>query len=102
MNVTEREYSVFRAIVKGLGVYQLLAGASDFVGVAMVQTGIRHLPLGTSNQNAEYITWGVFHLLAALVLLFGTDAFCRLAFSSPVSLDRPEKWPDQSPGPRQG
>ncbi|HXN35284.1 MAG TPA: hypothetical protein VN877_03885, partial [Opitutaceae bacterium] len=55
--------------------------------------------LGTSNQNAEYFTWGIFHLLAALALLFGTDAFCRLAFSKPVSMDRPEKWPDQSPDP---
>ena len=84
MKATEREYSVFRAIVKGLGVYQLITGAGDLMGVILEKTDIKHVPIGLTRHEGEYVAWAIFHFCVALVLLFGTDLFCRLAFPAPV------------------
>jgi hypothetical protein len=93
MNI-DRELSVFRAIVKGIGVYQLVLGAEDLVFVILEKADIRHVPIGSPPHQGEYIVWAVFHFCVALVLLYGTDSFCRLAFP-PRALSGPaEKTPN--------
>ena len=95
MKISETEYFVFKAIVKGIGVYQLIAGLGDFAGVIIDAAGVRRLPVGSVSRGGEYIVWGVYHFCVAMVLLYGTDLFCRLAFPRPIFGAQTEEKPSQ-------
>jgi hypothetical protein len=97
MNVIDREQSVFRAIVKGIGVYQLVLGVEDLVFVILEKADIRHVPIGSLSHQGEYVVWAVFHFSVALVLLFGTNSFCRLAFPPRALSGSAEKTSNESP-----
>jgi hypothetical protein len=99
MKISETEYFVFKAIVKGIGVYQLIAGLGDFAGVVIDAAGVRHLPVGSVSRGGEYVVWGIYHFIVAMVLLYGTDLFCRLAFPQPIFGAQTEEKPSQSPDP---
>ncbi len=100
MIISERELSVFRAIVKGIGVYQLVTGLGDFAGIVFEKADIKHVAIGSASHQGEYLAWGIYHFCVALVLLFGTDLFCRLAFSSRASRTMTEEEPAQLSEPR--
>jgi hypothetical protein len=80
MKVTETEYSVFRAIVKGIGVYQLVLGLTDIYAVILERTDFKLG--GPAGHETHYLAMATFRFCVALVLLFGTDFFCRVAFPS--------------------
>ncbi|HEY4246987.1 MAG TPA: hypothetical protein VGM64_09040 [Lacunisphaera sp.] len=84
MKITEVEVSVFRAIVKGLGIYQLTLSASDLFGVLLEKTDIRHFIVGAVSHQGEYVAWTIFHICVGLILLLGTNTACRLAFPPDV------------------
>jgi hypothetical protein len=71
------EFPVFRAIVKGIGVYQLVTGLTYLTTALLVQTGIRR-PSATVSEG-EYLLWFAFHIGVGFALLWGTGGFCRLA-----------------------
>jgi hypothetical protein len=72
-----REIQVFSAVVKAIGVYQLVVGVTYLVTVFFVSADLRH-PSSTVSQT-EYVLWFVFHIGVGLALLWGTESFCRLA-----------------------
>ena len=81
MKITEREFSNFKAIVKALGVYHLILGASGLYRIRVDKSGIALLSVSELQHQGEHIAWAIFEFAVALALLYGTDAFCRLAFS---------------------
>ena len=81
MKLTGYEYSVFRGVVKAIGVYQLIVGASDICGVLFEKAGIKYAVTGGPLHQSEYVAWTIFHLCVALLLLYGTDFVCRIAYS---------------------
>jgi len=46
MKITEVEYSVFRGVVKAIGIYQLIVGVSDISGVLLEKTGVKYAVAG--------------------------------------------------------
>lgn len=81
MKPTEMEGSVFRAIAKGLGVYQGILCLADVVYVVIARADLRlGDPMGS---NWRYVVWAVFHFCVAAVLVLGTDSLCRIAFPAP-------------------
>jgi len=80
MKISTNEVSVFRAVVKALGIYQLVLVGTDAIVIILEKTDITHVPIGGHGHQIEYVVWAAFHLAAALILLFGTDSACRLAF----------------------
>jgi hypothetical protein len=99
LNVSEKELSVFRAIVKGIGVYQLITGFSEIIGVLFESMDIKHVGLGSISRQGEYVAWAIYHFCVALVLIFGTDYFCRLAFPARSVVTNPKEGPNQSTDP---
>lgn len=91
MNPTEREVSVFRGVVKAVGVYQLVLALTDLVVIGIERADLRRVPIGAFGREKEYLVWFAFHVIAAAVLLWGTDSLCRLAFRSAPAQARDEK-----------
>jgi len=82
MKVTETEFSVFRAIVKGIGVYELVLCMSDLLYVLIARADFKLG--GPVGHEWHYLPWAVFHLCVAFILIFVTDFFCRIAFARPA------------------
>jgi hypothetical protein len=85
MKVAETEYSVFRAIVKGIGVYQLVLCLTDLLYLIIERADFKLG--GPVGHEWHYVAWAVFHFCVALILFFGTDLFCRIAFPRPASAE---------------
>jgi len=104
MKINERELTVFRAIVKGIGVYQIVNCLSDLLYVAVEMMGIRQIPIGDPSRQGEYLAYAAFHFCMAFFLLGGTDFFCRMAFPSPISGGGKEDLPNPAlqPSPASG
>jgi hypothetical protein len=100
MNAIDRELPVFRAIVKAFGVYQLIYGAERIIYVLMEKAGIVHVPIGSSTREGEYVAWAIFHFCAALILLYCTDSFCRMAFSPQTLSGSSNETFNPSPAPK--
>jgi hypothetical protein len=88
MNTYPRETAIFRAIVRALGVYQLVLGAEDLLTIGLEESGVRHVAIGAASRGGEYVAFASFHFCAALLLCFATDSFARLAFN-PRAPSRP-------------
>jgi len=86
MKVTETEYSVFRSIVKGIGVYQLVLGLTDLYAVVLDRFDYKLG--GPPSHEGRLIEMAIFHSCVALILLLGTDFFCRVAFPRPPAAEK--------------
>ena len=84
MDTYPRETAIFRAIVRALGVYQLVLGAEDLLTIGLEETGVRHVAVNAASRGGEYVAFASFHFCAALLLCFATDSFARLAFNPRV------------------
>ncbi len=80
MNAFDRERAIFRAIVKGIGVYQLIMAFEDLYIVAVGTANLVRGSIINPSHVGEYATLAAFRCGAALLLLYGTDFFCWLAF----------------------
>jgi hypothetical protein len=80
MKISTNEVSVFRAVVKAFGIYQLVLVGTDAMVIILEKTDVTHVPFGGHGRQTEYVVWAAFHLAVALILLFGTASACRLAF----------------------
>jgi hypothetical protein len=99
LNASAKELSVFKAIVKGIGVYQLITGLSEIVGVFFESADIRHVALGSDSRQGEYVAWAIYHFCVALILIFGTDRICRFAFAGRSIVTDRDGEPNQSTDP---
>jgi len=85
MKTTAAELSSYKAIVKAIGVYQLVLGFASLYQLVLGKIGFAfaHGP-----DWQQHVAWDIFEFSTALVLLFGTDTFCRLAYR-PSELAQP-------------
>jgi hypothetical protein len=83
MENTEREISTFKAIVKGIGIYHLILGAASFYRIILGKAGIAFTSVADWQKQRENAAWLVFEWAVAFVLLFWTDALCRMVFRKP-------------------
>lgn len=81
MKISETEYFVFRAIVKGIGVWHLFTGFDELLGVTLDATNLPKLSTSVHGHESAFVIYAGFHFCAAWLLLWRTEAFCRLAFS---------------------
>jgi hypothetical protein len=77
MKTTAAELSSYKAIVKAIGVYQLVLGSASLYRLVLGEIGFA-FTLGPDWQ--QHVAWAIFEFGTALALLFGTDTFCRFAF----------------------
>jgi hypothetical protein len=65
------EGAVFRAIVRALGVYQLVLAVLDAVTPVLQALGIRGVTPGSPSRVLEFDAWAVIHGVVGLLLLMG-------------------------------
>ena len=80
MNITEKEVSTFRGVVKAIGVWQLLMGAHNLISIVLEKTGVSPVTASRQLSHGEHIAWAAILFAEGIILLFGTDAICHLAF----------------------
>jgi len=84
MRPSSIQISIFRAIVKSIGIYQLVQIAYDVFSVFLIRMNFAHKS-GRSleaGREAELFAWAFFHFGLAMVLILGTDTICRIAFGN--------------------
>ena len=73
---------MFRAVVKALGVYQLVLCLADLLYVMISRADFRLG--GPATREWHYLAWAVFHFCMAAILIFGTGVICRIAVPPPA------------------